>query len=62
VAFATGLVPVLGELWQQPSQEEKVYEWSYFAPTESEEMLAERGVFVTCVDSCLSSEWAGFGK
>ena len=62
VAFATGLVPVVGEPWQRPSAKEKVYEWSYFAPMESGKMLAESGIIVRCVDPCLSSDWAGFGK
>jgi hypothetical protein len=63
MAFASGFVPVLGEPWQTPSGEERVYQWIYFAPTTADQMLLQEGIIPGCGLSfySYSADWSGFG-
>jgi len=64
MAFATGYVRVLGEPWQRPSAEERVFQWIYFAPTSPDRALLEDGILPGCGLRfySYSSEWLGFGE
>jgi hypothetical protein len=63
VAFVSGDITVLGRVWQQPSADQKVYQWIYFAPTEPGRLLIKEGLIPGCglADDSFISDWSGFG-